>query len=188
VGADVPVVIQIGKWRRQFVMPNVPACANTPISDTNLTRLPRNQSEGNIPRFAIRHRGSGRPGMPALRVGVDEGRVHQRHRRRARMVTVPGLPGLADRLPATAPSAGAEARRVSCGPPASMMRYDIVLMACEGDSGQSEGRTAAQYQAVRGYGDGGGRVLASHYHTNWVRSEDGQPNAGYPNGGEVLLR
>ena len=33
---------------------------------------------------------------------------------------------------------------------------------------------------MRGYGDMGGRVFGSHYHTNWVRSEDGEPNAGYP--------
>ena len=28
-----------------------------------------------------------------------------------------------------------------------------------------------------GYGDMGGRVFGSHYHTNWVRSEDGEPRA-----------
>src|SRR6185369_14309296 len=62
----------------------------------------------------------------------------------------------------------------------SMRKYDVVLMACEGDSGQSESRTAAQYAAVRGYADIGGRIFGSHYHNNWIRSEDGQPNAGYP--------
>src|SRR4029077_11666280 len=62
----------------------------------------------------------------------------------------------------------------------SMKKYDVVLMACEGDSGQSEGRTAAQYAAVRGYADLGGRIFGSHYHNNWIRSEDGEPNAGYP--------
>jgi len=62
----------------------------------------------------------------------------------------------------------------------SMRKYDVVLMACEGDDGPSEGRTAAQYAAVRGYADIGGRIFGSHYHNNWIRSEDGQPNQGYP--------
>ena len=53
-------------------------------------------------------------------------------------------------------------------------------MACEGDDGPSEGRTAAQYAAVRGYADIGGRIFGSHYHNNWIRSEDGEPNQGYP--------
>ena len=53
-------------------------------------------------------------------------------------------------------------------------------MACEGDAGPSESRTVAQYAAVRGYADMGGRIFGSHYHNNWIRSEDGEPNQGYP--------
>jgi hypothetical protein len=177
VGANVPVVVQIGKWRRQLTVANVPSCADTPIA-TDLTRLPRNKSEGNIPKFAIATGGSDALECLLRDIGVDEaeftsdtgsGRVHLFQGYRA------------------SPTVASNGASTSLKPvdqlwssTASMMRYDIVLMACEGDSGQSEGRSAAQYQAVRGYGDMGGRVFGSHYHTNWVRSEDGQPNAGYP--------
>jgi hypothetical protein len=177
VGADVPVVVQIGKWRRQLTVPNVAACSDTPIT-TDLTRLPRNKSEGNIPKFAIATGGSDALECLLRDIGVDEaeftsdtgsGRVHlfQGYRASPTVATNGASTSLkpVDQLWAST---------------ASMMRYDIVLMACEGDSGQSEGRTAAQYQAVRGYGDMGGRIFGSHYHTNWVRSEDGDPNAGYP--------
>jgi hypothetical protein len=177
-GSNVPVVIQIGKWRRQFVMPDVPACANTTVSNSELTRLPRNKSEGDIPKFAIATGGSDALECLLRKIGVDEaeftsdtgaGRVHlfQGYRASPTVATNGASTPLTsvDQLWSSA---------------ASLMRYDIVLMACEGDSGQSEGRSAAQYQAVRGYGDMGGRVFGSHYHTNWVRSEDGEPNAGYP--------
>jgi hypothetical protein len=169
------VVIQIGKWRRQLVVANVPACADTPITNPDLTRLPRNKTEGDIPKFAIATGGSDALECLLRKIGVDEaeftsdtgaGRVHlfQGYRASPTIATNGASSSLksVDQLWSSA---------------ASMMRYDIVLMACEGDSGQSEGRTAAEYQAVRGYGDMGGRVFGSHYHTNWVRSEDGEPNA-----------
>src|SRR4029079_15766364 len=57
-GTNIPVVIQTGKWRRQISGASVPACASTPLTDKNQTRLPRNKSEGDIPRIAIATGGS----------------------------------------------------------------------------------------------------------------------------------
>ena len=52
-GDSVPLVIQVGKWRREVSLSHVTACQDNPVLDKDLTRLPRTQGEGNIPHTAI---------------------------------------------------------------------------------------------------------------------------------------
>jgi hypothetical protein len=177
-GANIPLVMQTGKWRRQITVANVPACASTALTDKNQTRLPKNKSEGDIPLVALATGGSDAVECLLRSVGIDEneftndsgtGRVQLFQGYRASPTIMTG-------------GASAALRAVDqlWASVTSMKKYDVVLMACEGDSGQSEGRTAAQYAAVRGYADLGGRIFGSHYHNNWIRSEDGTPSQGYP--------
>ena len=169
--------MQTGKWRRQITVANVPACTSTALTDKNQTRLPKNKSEGDIPLIAIATGGSDAVECLVRSIGIDEneftndsgaGRIHLFQGYRASPTIMTGGASAAlrvvDQLWASV---------------TSMRRYDVALMACEGDSGQSESRTAAQYAAVRGYADLGGRIFGSHYHNNWIRSEDGEPNQGY---------
>ncbi|HEY5449187.1 MAG TPA: carboxypeptidase-like regulatory domain-containing protein, partial [Polyangia bacterium] len=53
VGTNIPVVIQTGKWRRQVTLPMVKACQDNVFSGADMFRLPKNQSEGHLPKIAM---------------------------------------------------------------------------------------------------------------------------------------
>jgi hypothetical protein len=166
--ADVPLVIQIGKWRRQITVPTVTACADTPLTDREQTRLPRNQSEGHIPKIAIATGGSDALECLVRKMGVSDsefttekgtGRVNLFAGYRAATTMGGQTLTTADTLWST---------------PSLLDGYDMMLMSCEGSDNVS--RTAAQYAAVRGFADKGGRIFGSHWHHGWINPE----NQPYP--------
>jgi hypothetical protein len=162
VGANVPLVIQVGKWRRAITVPQVAACTDTHLADPNLTRLPRNQTEGHVPRIGIATGGSDALECLIRKIGVDEaeftleteaGRVNLFAGYRAAPTFRAGIP-----LP-TASSLFDSAGK--------MKGYDMLLMSCEGSDNVTRG--VAEHQAVQDYADAGGRIFASHYHNIWAK-------------------
>jgi hypothetical protein len=167
-GNDVPLVIQVGKWRRQVTIPHVEACTDNAITDKDLTRLPRNQSEGNVPHIAISIGGSDSLECLIRRIGVDDaeftppsgtGRVHL-YRLGGKAATTMQVSG------ASAPVPDASTLWGSLD---ALMKYDLMLLSCTGES--KLGVADVDYENVRKYADQGGRIFGSHWHNDWIRSD-----------------
>ncbi len=169
-GADIPLVIQVGKWRRQIRIPAVSACVENKLSDPQLTRLPRNKTEGDLPRIAISAGGSDQMECLPRLLGIDDaeftpaggsGRIHL-YSGGGDENTIPitrfaeTLNGGAMLTPAT------DLWSTS----ASLLEYDIVLLSCEGGS-RAEQKPMSARQALYDYASMGGRVFASHLHNIW---------------------
>jgi hypothetical protein len=164
-GADIPVVIQSGKWRRQIKVTTT-ACVDNVVADKNLTRLPRNKSEGDIPRIALTTGGADPLECLLRKIGIDDaeftndsgnGRVHL-------YVGSGGTSKFAN----TAKGSFATARTL-WDSKTKLNGYDVVLFACEGGQNLSNKTTAAR-QNVIDYTGIGGRVFASHWHNAWIES------------------
>ncbi len=154
-GDDIPLVVQIGRWRRAVKLPHVEACKTTEVP-ANLTHLPRTQAEGDIPLMAIAT-GLYDPMECLLRkIGVDDseftpptgkGRVH--------FYVQNGMD-----LAPPAPAASTLWSSAS-----ALAAYDLVLLPCEG---QPNLKPASATQNLIDYTSAGGRVFATHYSYVWI--------------------
>ena len=157
VGNDIPLVIQMGKWRR-VVSVNVTGCHDAPVP-ADLTRLPKNQSEGNIPLTAISTGGADTLECILRKMGIEDGEF-----------TLPSQSGRIHLYHATgsvAASGSTPDQTALWTNLDNLKRYDMVLLPCEhapNTSGKAPG-----YQNLLDYANVGGRAFVTHYNYTWIR-------------------
>lgn len=176
----IPIVIQLGHWRRQFAFPIMNACKqNTLPRDLN---LPSKSSEGDIPLTAI-STGSYDPiECVLLKMGVAQeeftslstwqgetangtqpkpGRIHIYT---ATSGAGNGNPGsiLAPQEDETVLMGTGNTGGATNG---TFMMYDQILLPCWGDAVRKNG---AELFNLGYYGDHGGHFFATHYSYGWL--------------------
>jgi hypothetical protein len=161
-GTDVPLVLQVGKWRRSLHI-NVTACQANAQPNKSL-RLPDTVAAGsddNMPDIAV-STGSAdtleclmhRIGLPASEYVAGAGGAGHIHVFSGGTTT--GVGG----TPEAPPMPGAPASNASLwSSQAQLMPFDITLLSCEGDETYS-----ANPAALEAYLNAGGRAFASHFH------------------------
>jgi hypothetical protein len=161
-GTNVPVVVQTGKWRKEFMIPTVTKCVDNPQPDKTL-RLPKNgTTDGNLPDIAISTGKSDSLECLLARIGVDEaeympgagaaGHIH---------IFFGNGANTANPAPASYQSLWDQTT--------DLMRNDVTLLSCEGEETQDGNAPLqpADQQNLLNYANAGGRVFASHFHYAW---------------------
>jgi hypothetical protein len=168
-GTNIPLVVQLGKWRRTFTISNVTACADNPQPDGFL-KLPNNHSVGNIPNIAISTGGADTLECLFRRMGVDAseytggpggaGRIHIFQGGIAGNffgITIGTAPNTNPAGPASSASLWDTASDID--------QYDMVILSCEGNEAYMQNQ-----QVLFDYAKVGGRVFASHFHYSWFNT------------------
>jgi hypothetical protein len=167
VGEMIPLVMQVGKWRRQITV-KVEACkdnvynAKDSAGQETTLRLPRSKAEGDLPLIGI-STGNSDPLVCLLpRLGID-----------ASEFTAPSgtgsvqvFTGNGGNIPGATNN---DAETYLWDQPASLAKYDMVLLSCEG-SERNNTKSASQKVYMRDYLNAGGRVFATHYHYTWFKN------------------
>jgi hypothetical protein len=162
-GSDIPLVVQIGKWRRQYTLPSVTRCMDNPQPDKML-RLPRNRSEGDIPNIAISTGEADTLECLLRRIGVDASEYVPGASEAGSVHIFQGSPANDNDAPNTNPAAP-QSPDALWNSKDSLMRFDILLLSCEGEE-----TARMNQQALHQYANAGGRVFASHFHYSWFNT------------------
>jgi hypothetical protein len=153
-GKDIPLVVQIGKWRKEITLPSVAPCTTTKAGKIT---LPRNFSDGayaSLPNIAVSTGMADTLECLLTRIGVDESVF-------TGSTSGPGIhvfQGTGNAVAGGSPSSSA----ALWDNLPDLLRYDIVMLSCEGDP--TYGVDSATAGTMASYLSQGGRVFAEHYH------------------------
>jgi hypothetical protein len=169
IGKNIPLVIQIGKWRRQVTIPAVAECTETKLTDPELTRLPKKQSEGDMPQIALTTGGCDLLGCMLPKIGIDPSEFGVEADGPSKAVhTYIGGGGFGS---APGPN-GAPAAETLWGDLAKLKKYDLTILSCEctenlGNKGGS--MNGAPFAVMSQYLEAGGRIFTTDFSYTWYR-------------------
>jgi hypothetical protein len=191
-GSHIPLVVQIGKWRREVFLDKVTACQDNALTGSTNTRLPAKQSEGNIPEMAVVTGGADQLGCFLQYIGLDSseysapsgtGRLHVYQGQPSDASALGGLINIggAPKYSGTGTTGDCTSDNANCvwHSKPNLEKYDIVLLACEGDTydpsdsdfgGGASNKTTSSKQALHDWLDEGGKVFATHFHYTWFKN------------------
>ena len=171
VGTNIPVVIQTGKWRRQITLPTVKACQDNVFAGADTFRLPKNQSEGHLPKIAMTRGKADSLECLMRRIGISDTEF-----------TNPDGNGRINIYYETGGGTGYDSG--TAFPPVSTLfnqtvlnKYDMMVISCHGESARSRAQPLSEKQIVKSFVDAGGRVFASHFSFGYFRGVPGTTDA-----------
>jgi len=168
-GQNIPLVVSVGKWRREVILPEVVPCADN-LAPYDLTRLPKNQSEGHIPKIALVTGGADPLECLLRKIGLEDSEFTPEAG--SGRVNLYEGDGGADQY-SNDLNGGADFTGAGTlwGSLDNYKKYDMVLMACEGGT-NGGAKSGAMRQNLVDYAGLGGRIFLSHWHNIWI---DGGP-------------
>ncbi len=165
----IPLVIQIGRWQRQVTVGPFACCTTTALTLDD-TRMPRNQSEGNIPLIALNTGKVDAHECILRKMGIQDTEF-----------TAPAGGGRVQLYVgngATDPTSTAPSELSLTSSATTLAEYDEVMFPCWGSEDgqpaspdQPVAQIAQNQQNIIDYTNEGGRVYGTHFSYVWLDND-----------------
>jgi hypothetical protein len=171
---NVPLVIQAGSWRREVTIPSVSDCTSSALP-AELTRLPRNRAEGNLPHIAVMRGGSDALECLFTKIGVDPGEFTPGDGGGSIELYYSDLENAEDGTgEMRGPSGTLELPKVDTlfSDYERLRSYDMILLSCEGGDERYDPPNLTHRQNLQRYANEGGRLFGGHYHNGIIDNRE----------------
>ena len=169
-GTDIPLVIQLGRWRRQITIPAVACCATTTLTNAQ-THLPRTHTgepgdvRSDIPLMAFSTGDVDTLHCVLRKIGIaDSEFTNPTGTGRVRFYKDNGA-----KINNLTPAAS-----TLYGSATELAKYDMTLFECVGSR---QSKALADQNRVIDFANAGGRVFATHFSYVWLTDSDGTANS-----------
>jgi MBG domain/Bacterial Ig-like domain (group 3)/Putative Ig domain/NHL repeat len=187
-GSNIPLVIQAGRWRREFVIAAVPSCQTTPLAtvtqggpssladygESTAIRFPQTQGEGDIPKMALATGKADAIECTLRKVGIADTEFTDYTVNVASGGSGPGRVNLFEGAGDSGVKPGSTVHTESTlvGSTSSTFSgsllggYNILVLPCQGDSNNYT--TADGRNNVIAFTGAGGRIFATHHSAFYI--------------------
>lgn len=173
VDKDVPVVVQVGKWRRQLKIDVTKKCEENKVPDREF-RLPKNGKEGDMPHIAVTAGGCDALECLLRGIGIDESEFVAGADPKGHIHVFNGDGGSFTGAPKAGGTSADRFGGFLWNDTEKLKQFDMVMLSCEcsemnDNKGGNPGQPGARQQ-MWDYANMGGRIFATHFHYTWFKN------------------
>ncbi len=160
-GTNIPIVVQLGKWRRETYIPKVTGCTNNVLTDPNMTRLPKTQKEGSMPHIVLTTGGCDNMGCMLPKIGIDPSEFGYQSDGYNKAVNVYNGQ--------TGGDTGATPASNLWSNSSLLNTYDLAVFSCECEEPPEAPPGSTYYSTVTDYLSAGGRIFTTDFMYTWYK-------------------
>jgi len=173
VGANIPLVIVSGRWRRQLVIPGTVACVDTPLPPS-FAVMPSDQTQGDIPKIAIATGAVDQVECVLRKMGISDSEFTDPVGG-GRINLYTGSGGAGSAIDPATPTQATLMENQNL-----LNSYDVLMLPCQGtpnNNVDSDIRGTGKPTSLLGqqelanfinFANSGGRIYSSHYSYAWM--------------------